>query len=247
MPRVSLVLLPGFALFVGRTAEWWWNDERPPVAALAAMAVLTLWLATRQQTRVAASILLIGNGLLVGATGLRAGTAAAALAVALLAAAPLLPIRLEVGRSVTAQYLDPMVDWLRAHRQLISGPVLTNSQLLSAYAERRLSGVDVRFVVPIEMSRDLTLLSNPANEQQARIRDLCTTDLYGRTLSAPITPDDVPAGSLLALRVESRLPLLLPEAVWGGRLDVLEDTPQFRIARVVPAPAGAAPSGAQVP
>ena len=116
--------------------------------------------------------------------------------------------------------------------------MLTNSQLLSAFAERRLAGADVRFVIPTEMSSDLLLLSNPANGQRERIRRLSETDLYGRSVWGPITPDDVPLGALIALHVDARLPLLLPEEAWRGRLEIIEATPQFQIARVLPPAAG---------
>lgn len=238
-PRYSMALLPALALLAGRAFEPWWGGERPTLATLAAMFLFAVWLATRQQDGTAAAVLLIATPILIAAVGLRLGTTAAALAVALMGAGPMLPIHRDVGRTVTAQYLDPMVDWLRAHRDRISGPVLTNSQLLAPFAESRLAWVDVRFVVPIEMSHDIILLSNPANGQRDRIRRLCETDLYGRTLFAPITPEDVPPDALLALRVDVRLPILLPEAVWGPRLQVLEESPQYRIARILPAAAGA--------
>jgi hypothetical protein len=238
-PRYSMALLPALALFAGRAFEPWWSGERPTLVTLAAMALFAVWLATRQQDGAAAALLLIANLILIAAVGLQLGTTAAALAVTFMVAGPLLPIRLDVGRTMTAPYLEPMADWLRAHRDQISGPVLTNSQLLAPFVEGRLAGVDVRFVVPIEMSREMALLSNPANGQRDRIRRLCETDFYGRTLFAPITPEDVPPDALLALRIEPRLSILLPEAVWGPRLQVLEETPQYRIARMLPAAAGA--------
>ena len=238
-PRYSMALLPPLALLAGRAFEPWWEGERPTLVTLAVMSLFAAWLATRQQNGTAVAFLLIAYLALIAAVGLRLGTTAAALAVVLMAAGPLLPIHHDVGRTVTAQYLDPMVDWLRAHRDRISGPVLTNSQLLAAFVEDRLPGVDVRFIVPAEMSRDLLLLSNPANGQRDRIRRLGETDFYGRTLFAPLTPDDIPLDALLALRIDPRLPMLLPEAVWGPRLEVLEETPQFRIARLLPVAAGA--------
>ncbi|MFI5365361.1 MAG: hypothetical protein ACHQ4J_07030 [Candidatus Binatia bacterium] len=238
-PRYSMALLPALAVLAGRAFEPWWSGERPTLVTLVAMALFAGWLATRQQDGTAVALLLIANLIFIAAVGLQLGTPTAALAVALMVAGPLLPIRLDVGRTITAQYLDPMVDWLRAHGDRISGPVLTNSQLLAPFVEGRLARVDVRFVVPIEMSREIALLTNPANGQRDRIRRLCETDLYGRTLFAPITPEDVPPNALLALRVEPRLSILLPEAVWGPRLQVLEETPQYRIARMRPAAAGA--------
>ena len=92
----------------------------------------------------------------------------------------------------------------------------------------------MRFVISLEMSRDMMLLSNPANGQQDRIRHLCEKDFYGRAVFGPLSPERVPPAALLALRVDERLALLLPDAIWRSRLELLEDTPQYRIARVLP-------------
>jgi hypothetical protein len=231
-PRFSMALLPPLALLVGRAFDPWWGGDRPALPILGAMLVLAIWLATRQQNGTAAALLLVGNGLLIGSISLRLWTTAAGLALVLMAVGPILPVHRDVGRSVTAPYLDPLLDWLRAHPEQISGPVLTNSQLLSAFLESRLPDVDVRFIVPPEMSRDLVMLSNPANGQQDWIRRVSENDFYGRTLFAPFAPDEIPPNALFALRVDPRLSILLPETVWGTRLDVLEDTPQIRIARL---------------
>jgi hypothetical protein len=231
-PRFSLALLPPLALLIGRAFDPWWDGDRPALPTLGVMLVLAIWLATRQQNGLAAALLLVGNVLLIGSVGLRLRTTAAGLALALMAVGPLLPVHRDVGRSVTAPYLDPLLDWLRAHPEQISGPVLTNSQLLSAFLENRLPDVDVRFIVPPEMSRDLVMLSNPANGQQDWIRRVSENDFYGRTVFTPLDPEQVPPNALFALRVDPRLSILLPEAVWGTRLEMLESTPQIRIARV---------------
>ena len=98
----------------------------------------------------------------------------------------------------------------------------------------------MRFLAWTDIVRDLMGLSNPANGQRDRIRHLCDIDLYGRMQFGPIAPEDVPPNTLLALRAEDiRLPRLMPEAVWRSRLEVLEETPRIRIARVSPPPGGA--------
>jgi hypothetical protein len=241
-PRYSLALLPPFALLTSRAIEPWLDGERPPLTQLAAMVLLTTWLATRQQNGTAVAFLLIATLMIIAAVGLRLGTTAVLLVVAVIVAGPIVPIRRDIGRTITAAYLDPLVDWLRAHHDRIIGPVVTNSQLLASFAEHRLPRVDVWFLISQEISRDLLTLSNPANGQQDRIRHLCETDFYGHGMFLPITPEDVPPGSLLALRADARLPLLLPDAVWGSRLEVIEDTPQYRIARVLPI-SGREPAG----
>jgi hypothetical protein len=235
-PRYSMAFLPSLALLAGRALDRLWEGERLAPAALVAMSVFALWLATRQIDVIAVAILLIAYALIIAAAGLRREPTAAALAVALIAVGPLLPLRLDVGCPV---YLQPMFEWLRAHRDRLSGPVLTNSQLLAPYVESRLPQLDVRFVAWSDITGDLLQLSNPANGQRDRIRRLCETDLYGRTLFAPISPDDIPPGTLMALRDDLRLPMLLPDAIWGSRLEVLETGPEYRIVRVVAATPGA--------
>src|SRR5262249_45342129 len=92
MPRLSMVVLPALALLVGRAAESWWDDGRPAPTAPALMMALAVWLATRQQNATATALLLVGNLMLIAAMGFRAHTAAMGLAVAIVAAGPLLPI-----------------------------------------------------------------------------------------------------------------------------------------------------------
>jgi len=230
-PRYSMCLLPALLLLIGRVFGSWWQGERQPAAALVAVSLFALWLATRQQDSATVAFLLIVYALLVGAASFRFGTAAAAMALVLVAAGPLLAVRREVGRTQTAPYLEPMSQWLATHRAQLAGPILTNSNMLAAFLESRVPGLDVRFVAGPEMTREV-VLTNAANGQRERIRRLAENNFYGRGMFASITPDDVPPGALLVLRNDVRLSTLLPEAVWGGRLDVLEATPQYRIARL---------------
>lgn len=238
-PRYSMLVLPALALLAGRVFESWWEGERPAFAALAAVLAFAVWLATRQPDATAVGVVVLAYVIVVAAVLLRSGTTAVAVAVALMAVEIVLPIRRDVGRSTMAAYLDPMAEWLSAHPDQITGPVLTNSQLLAAFLQSRMPGLDVRFVAWNDIVRDLMGLSNPANGQRDRIRHLCDTDLYGRMQFGPIAPEDVPPNALLALRAEDiRLPRLLPEAAWRSRLEVLEATPRIRIARVLPATEG---------
>jgi hypothetical protein len=239
-PRYSMFLLPAIALLAGRVLESWWAGERPGFAMLVAVLAFAVWLATRQQDSAVVAVIILTYVILLAAVRLGYRTTAIAVAVALMAAEIVLPIRRDVGRAKMAPYLDPMAEWLSTHADQVTGPVVTNSQLLAPFLESRLPGLDVRFLAWTDVVRDLMGLSNPANGQQDRIRHLCDIDLYGRMQFGPIAPGDVPPDTLLALRAgDIRLPRLLPEAAWSGRLEVLEETPLIRIARVLPPPGGA--------
>lgn len=231
-PRYMMHLLPALALLVGRALEPWWEGERPGLGALLGAMVLAVWLATRQVDERATGILLVGYTLVLAAAWLRRDTVAVGLATMLAVAGPLLPLRTDVGRAADAKYLGPMVAWLMAHPAQITGPIYTNSQLLGPFLERRLPGADVVHMAGPEMVRGLGI-GNPNNGQRERIWEVAR-GLYGKTLFAPIAPDDLPGNALLVIDVTVRVPSLLPPATWSSRLDVLAETPDFFVARLRP-------------
>ncbi len=236
-PRYSAHVLPVLALFVGRVVERWWDGEPLPVSRLLATLLLAAWMATRQVDYAVVTPLLVGYAIIVLTARLRPGTLPVMQVAVLVATGPLLPIRSEVSRPITAPYLDPMAEWLRSHPTEVTGPIYTNSQLLAPFLEARgyLPRTEVFFVAGIDTVHELVLLTNPDNGQRERIRHLCAADMYGKTILGPLAPDDLPAGSLLALRDDVRLPLLLPAAMWTPRLELLVETPDYWIARLRPA------------
>lgn len=229
--RYSLHLLPALALLVGRAIEPWWEGERPRVLSWLATALLVLWVSTRYDARTAQVVLALSAVVLVAAC-FRAGAVAAASAAALAVIGPVLPLRTEVLRMTTAPYLDPMVAWLDAHPEQSESPIYTNAQLLGPRLERREKRRDIHHLAGIDMARELVMLTNPDNGQRERIERLCAIDLYGKTLLPPIAPNDLPRDALLVLRIDPRLPLLLPEATWSPRLEIIAEEPTFRIARI---------------
>jgi hypothetical protein len=235
-PRYLLHLLPALALLVGRALEPWWDGERPSVASLLALALVIVWVATRQQDPRAVQILLVTQGLLLAAVCLRAGTVVAALAVTLVLVGPLLPLRTQLTQADTAKYLAPMAEWLEAHPQEGAGPIYTNAQLLAPFLEQHLPGADVHHMAAPDIARE-QVLTNEANGQRDRLLRLAGTNLYGKTLWPPFTPDDFPANAIFALRNDARLPLVLPPDVWGPRLEMLVQTPDYQIARLRPSTA----------
>ncbi len=193
-----------------------------------------MWVGTRRQDPNAAQILLVTQGLVLAAVYLRAGTLVAALAVMIVLVGPVLPLRTELTQADTARYLAPMTAWLKGHPQERAAPIYTNAQLLAPYLEHHLPGTDVYHMAGPDMVRELALSTDESNGQRERLLRLSRTDCYGKTLWPPFTPDDLPADAILALRSDARLPLLLPPAVWGPRLEPLVQTPDYQIARLRP-------------
>jgi hypothetical protein len=232
-PRYLLHLLPALALLIGRTLESWWDGERPSVAPLLVVALVAVWVATRQQDAHAVQILLVAHGLMLAAVWLRAGTLAAALAVMLVVVGPVLPLRTQLTQADTARYLVPMTEWLKTHPQAQAAPIYTNAQLLAPFLERHLPGADVHHMAAPDMTLDFAL-TNERNGQRDRLLRLYKSNLYGHTLWPPITPEDLPGNAILALRNDVRLPLILPPEVWGSRMETLVQTPDYQIARLRP-------------
>jgi hypothetical protein len=235
-PRYSVHVLPALALLLGRAVEPWWEGKRTPVFRLLAILSLAAWVATRQSDQGAILFFLIAYATVAIIAWIRPGALAVTLVAVLAAVGPLLPVRFEVGRSITASYLDPVVRWLQSHPAEANAPIYTNSQLLAPFLELRGRSPEggVVFVAGVNMSHELSYLTNGNNGQRERLEHLAATDLYGKTIVAPVMPDDLTAGALLVMRVESRLPLLFPDEVWGPRLEVIADSQQYRIARLRP-------------
>lgn len=237
-PRYSIHVLPAYALLVSRVFGSWWYERRPTLAGSMFVVGLVLWMATRQPAAWLSVAIPLTYVAILAATWANAPTVAMGLVCALLAAGPILPLRVEIGRALTAPYLDPMVTWLRAHRREAEVPIYTNAHLLAPYlaAQGDATSERVTFMAGEDLTRELFLLTNPHNGQQERLYRLGRAEVYGKTMVAPIDPNAIPPGALFLLRVESRLPLLLPDATWQGRSDVIEESPLHRIVRLKPPP-----------
>lgn len=235
-PRYTVHVLPALALLLGRTAGQWWDGERPNLLQTAAIALAAVWITTRQTNYDELVIVFVAYAGIVLAARLRQPAWAMSLALALVIGAPLLPVRHDVGRRITASYLDPIAEWLEAHPEVATDdtPIYTNSQMLAPFLEGRghAPKAGIYFVTGADMSNELNHLTNPENGQLEILRNLAATDLYGRTIEGPLSPDDLPPNALLAFRVESRLHIVFPKEVWDPRLEVLADTKRFRVAKL---------------
>src|SRR5262249_19035676 len=114
-----------------------------------------------------------------------------------------------------------------------AAPIYTNAQLLAPFLERHLPGADVHHMAAPDIAREL-VLTDEANGQRDRLLRLTKTNLYGKTVWPPFTPENLPGDAILALRNDARLPLILPPDVWGPRLEPLVQTPDYQIARIRP-------------
>lgn len=231
-PRYSIHVLPALALLLGRAVEPWWEGARLDMTRLFAVLLLGVWMATRQaDTRIVIPIL-IAYAVIVVAARIGYGKLAAMLTVGVAAVGPLLPVRFEVGRALTAGYLDPIVEWLDAHPDQAREPIYTNSQLLAPFLEERgRPPGTVFYLAGVDSIRE-GMLMNEENGQRSRLLRFAKNDLYGKAILHAIAPGDLPPGSLLALRVESRLPVLLPDELWAPHLEVLAESLHYKIARV---------------
>lgn len=229
-PRYSLHLLPAIALLAARAVESWWDTHYPSLLRLSTMGLLTLWLATRQESLLAVLACVGWLALLLGALRLRQASTATMLALVLVFSGPLLGLRTEVNRTDTAPHLEATLRWLRAQPEPPTIPILTNIPILAAYLAPRVPGLDVRFMAGVDMTGDSVLI-NPHNGQQQSIGRVAH-DLYGTGIFQAVKPTDYPKGAVFVLADDPRLPTLLPEPIWGSRLQVIEEAPGHRIARL---------------
>jgi hypothetical protein len=231
-PRYSIHVLPALGLLLGRAVEPWWEGNQLEQSRTWAVLLLAVWVATRQTDASIVVPIILAYGAIVAAARLGFARLAVMLTVGLVAAGPMLPVRAEVGRALIASYLDPIVGWLEDHPEAARNPIYTNSQLLAPFLEARgRPPGTVFYLAGVDSIRE-QMLANEENGQRARLRTFAENDLYGKMITRSIAPEDLPAGSLFALRVESRLPLLLPDDLWAPHLEVLAESPHYRIARV---------------
>jgi hypothetical protein len=97
----------------------------------------------------------------------------------------------------------------------------------------------------VDQYYDVVEMSDAANGQRAALRRMVLRDFYGHGVTPDdLRPESVPAGAIFALRRDSRLPMLLPEATWQRQLELLEEGARYRIMRFAVSPA---PTNADTP
>jgi hypothetical protein len=92
---------------------------------------------------------------------------------------------------------------------------------------------------------DVIAMSDAANGQRDALRRIIPLDFYGHGVPPDaLTPESVPENATFALRLDSRLGLLLPDAIWAPHLEAVEEGPRYRILRFSTAPAVTIPGDA---
>lgn len=233
-PRYQAQLLPVLALCAARALEGPWEGARlQPAAAIAALA-LTVWSATRIPELLYPLPVVAAFTVIVVLAWLGRGQAAALVATMLVFAGPVLVPGTEIARRDVAAYVEPMADWLKAHRDKIHGPIYTNSQLLDAFTE--LHGdpkLDVRFMMGFDFVEGIQALTNPYNGQREAVLRLSEKSFYGHgVIASTVRPEDLPPGTLFAIRLDRRTDITFPPEIWRDRLEILFEEGNARIARL---------------
>jgi hypothetical protein len=159
----------------------------------------------------------------------------------MVAASACLGYALPHNELATPPYVKPAAAWLETHAQdTLGATIFTNSPEFAAALPRSpaIGGAAVRFIVAPDMTWEIAQLSNPANGQRAALERIARTELFPPSVVwNEIAPDSIPPRSLFVLRDDPRLPLLMPAAVWGGRVEQIGRGDSFTVGRLVPAAA----------
>jgi hypothetical protein len=241
--RYAVIALPSLALLVGRAIESLEDEPAPAVRDTIAAAALTAlgWFARAYK----ADTVVLWSAAATGAiaASFRAGSPRLALASAI-ALASLGP--LAAGGKAANEYkvrdgrLVRLTEWLEAEvaRSPVEGlQIYTNSKMLPLYVERsgRLPGVRVRFLLAVDMSFEMTQLTNEANGQRAAVRATAPPAIFGDVVFPDdITPARVRPGTLFALTNDARTKLLLPPAIWEKHLHKIDTIDGVLMARFEP-------------
>ncbi len=234
--RYFLQPLPVLALLATRAVEPYLEEGRSwwPLYLLAA-GLAAVWAAS-DGPRPAMAIPILGAYLAAAVLGSLGRGAGAVCAVALAALGGLVLPRTEMKTPV---YFEPALAWLNAHAREIRGATIyTNSPVIpyGIASSSKLLESDVRFIVAPDIRWEIDELSNPANGQREALRRVAAEELFGRSVWwDEISPDSVPSKSLFLLDADPRLPAMMPDAVWAGRLEKIAGGAFFTIDRVVPA------------
>jgi hypothetical protein len=234
--RYALIALPAVALLVGRGFEELTAREAPRWQDTASVAALVAggWALL---ARGAGEIVLWGApgaGALLGV--LRLGRPAVA-GLVLLVFVALGPLSLREGKEqpydVRHPWLGRVEGWLAERRGGAPVTVYTNSHMLALFAERRgLPWLRVRYLLAVDMSYELTHLTNPENGQREAVRRAIPRAVF-RDLVPPeeLSPERLQDGIWFVLVEDSRTLRLLPPERWSPHLRKEAQIEGARIAR----------------
>jgi hypothetical protein len=233
MARHSMQTLPAIALLSTRAVETWLDGEGPSRRLrIIASALIVIWAASLHPPAPIAVPILVMYA--CAAVSVRRAPKISVAAVAVGAALGLL---LPLGELATPAYFQPVLAWLRTHRDEIRGATIyTNAHVMPfGITTAGITESHPKFIVGPDVAWELDELTNPANGQQGTIMRLAATRCYGESVMwRDISPDTISPHSMFVLTHDPRLPLILPDDVWDRRLEHVVDTDSFTIARPVP-------------
>jgi hypothetical protein len=233
MARHSVQTLPALALLCARAVECWLDGEGSPRrVGIVATALAAIWAASMNLPATVAVPILVAYA--SAAWWIRRAPRISAGAVVLVAGLGLL---LPLEELATPRYVEPALAWLRAHPEETRGATIyTNRQVMPfALSAAGMAETHPTLIVGPDITWELTELTNPANGQHDTLLHLAATECYGDSVMwDALSPETIAPRSLFVLTHDPRLPLVLPDRVWAGRLETLVDTGSFMVARLVP-------------
>ena len=236
-PRYLLPVLPFVALAAGRAAERWGQADARDAGLAVAMAVLGTWVhRSGGSSALSWSALAVALVLALAGSG-RVRGAMLGLGVLLALAPRHFADGARIDRRTQAAHLEEMLARIEELAADGSRPIVTNEPILAAFLAR--SGgqprAEVYYLVQADQVHELDRLTNPANAQRERIYAALAQGMYGRPIFPDASsPDALPEGALLLLTHDARLPLVMPDETWAGRLSSVNRSARITVAEVRP-------------
>jgi hypothetical protein len=134
------------------------------------------------------------------------------------------PLSLREGKEqpygVRLAWVGEVERWLAERRGEAPVTVYTNSHMLALFAERRgLSWLRVRYLLAVDMSYELTHLTNPENGQREAVKRAIPRAVF-RDVVPPeeLAPELLQDGAWFVLVEDSRTLRILPPERWSSHL-----------------------------
>jgi hypothetical protein len=237
--RYALIALPAVALLVGRAFEGLAAQEAPrwlDTASVAALLAAGWALAARG----AGALVLWGASCAGALLGALRGRLPRIAALVLLTFVTLGPLSLREGKEqpldLRTPWLARVEQWFAQRRQGAPITVYTNSHLLALFAERRgLPWLRVRYLLAVDMSYELSHLTNPTNGQrEAVLRAVPRAVFHDVVPPDELSPERLQPGAWFVLVEDSRTQRLLPPERWSPHLHQEAQIEKAQIARFIP-------------
>ncbi len=238
-PRYMLIVLPALALLCGRGLAAL-QEKRVTALRVVVFAIIlaVIWLASERgdgwAVLPAAAISICAAALALAGTVRDRWGRYAFITLAVLG--PILPFRTEIPQHELAPYMPRLVEWLRANRETIEGPIFTNVPILAAQlnGSTEIPDLDIRFLIGADQIWHMQRMTS--EKQRQKTVEALAVARYNATrgvLPRDLVPDKVPDDSLFVLRPgDSRVDLLLPDQTWENTLVPVADE-GFRVLRFV--------------